>query len=210
MAAGRAVRRATIVVAVVAAISAAAFFPYAGRFLAVDDPLEPADVIFVLAGARIERWLEGVELYREGRASKILLSPGRADPAEEELRRRGVVLPADVELTRTAVLQLGVPPDAVIAPLVGVDNTAQEAALARRLALEAGWRRIIVVTSKYHARRTRFAFAREFRDTSIVTSVRTSRYDRSTPARWWRHRADIRSVTSELEKLLLYRLGLGE
>jgi uncharacterized SAM-binding protein YcdF (DUF218 family) len=164
----------------------------------------------VLAGARTERWLEGVELYREGWAPKILLSPGRADPAEEELRRRGVVLPADVELIRTAVLQLGVPADAVIAPRGGVDNTAQEAAMAKRLALEAGWRRIIVVTSKYHARRARFAFAREFRGTSIVTSLRASRYDRSTPERWWRHRADIRSVTSELEKLLLYRLGLGE
>ena len=38
----------------------------AGRFLAREDPLRPADVIFVLAGTRVERPLEAADLFRDG------------------------------------------------------------------------------------------------------------------------------------------------
>jgi hypothetical protein len=39
--------------------------------------------------------------------------------------------------------------------------------------------------------------------------MRASRYDTSAPDRWWTERADFRSVTSELQKLIAYKLGLG-
>jgi uncharacterized SAM-binding protein YcdF (DUF218 family) len=203
-------RRVAITLIVATVTATAAFLPFAGRFLAVEDPLERADGIVVLAGARAERWLEAVDLYREGWAPHILLSPGRFDAAEAELRRRGVTFPTSVELTRKALLELGVTAAAIAEIPGSVDNTAQEAVAARRIAVTAGWRRIIVVTSRYHARRSRFAFRREFRETSILTLIRASRYDPTVPARWWRNRADIRWVTSELEKLLLYWVGLGE
>jgi uncharacterized SAM-binding protein YcdF (DUF218 family) len=69
---------------------------------------------------------------------------------------------------------------------------------------------MIVVTSKYHSRRAGFAFRREFAGTSVQVIVRASRHDPSEPARWWRRRADVRSVSSELQKLAAYMLGLGE
>ena len=206
----RVLRRAAIGLIAIALLALAGFLPYAGQFLVVEDRLERADVIFVLAGSRAERWLEGVDLYHEGWAPRLMLSPGRIEEAEEELRRRRISFPAESELIRDAIVDLGVPAHAVLVMPGSVDNTAQEAAAARRLALEQGWRRILVVTSKYHSRRTRFAFRRAFHDTSIVVTIKTSRYDRSTPDRWWRNRTDIRWVSSELQKLLLYRLGLRE
>lgn len=203
-------RRAILLSLVAAAIPSVAFLKVAGQFLAVADPLQRSDVVLVLAGARTERWLEGAELYREGWAPLILLSPGRLDPGEDELRRRGVSFPTDVDLIRTALVQFGVPAEAIASLPGSVDNTAQEAAAARRLATKRGWRRIIVVTSSYHGRRVRFAFVREFVGTPVMVIVRGSRFDRSTPRRWWQHRPDVRAVTSELLKLLLYRLGLRE
>jgi uncharacterized SAM-binding protein YcdF (DUF218 family) len=91
-----------------------------------------------------------------------------------------------------------------------VDNTADEAAQMRTLALARGWKRLIVVTSKYHTRRTRFAFAREFRGTDIRVQVRGSRYDGASPDDWWKHRSDLRYVVSELQKLVAYQLGLSK
>jgi hypothetical protein len=38
---------------------------------------------------------------------------------------------------------------------------------------------------------------------------RGSRYDQSTPERWWRRRSDIRWLLSEVPKLGAYALGLG-
>ena len=210
---GRALVRACAFALLATVFAAAAFFPFAGRFLVREDPLEPAQAIFVLAGSRVSRWLEAVELYREGRAPLVILSPGRLEHSEMALRERGIRLPTEGEIARDAILQLDVPPHAVRVLPGSLDNTAHEAA-----ALHAFWRsapperrmnRIIVVTSRYHTRRTQFAFRREFADAPVALLVRASRFDEAQPARWWRHRADVRFVTSELQKLVLYALGLG-
>lgn len=190
-------------------LAAAAACPYAGHFLIVDEPLEPADAILVLAGPRTVRWLEGVELYREGRAPNIVISPGIVEEAEVELRRRGIDFPAEADLVKSAMVQLGIPAEVMTILPSPLDNTADEAAATRRLALQRGWTNIIVVTSKYHTRRTRFAFRREFGDTSLRVQVRGSRYDGARPDGWWRSRSDLRYVVSELQKLAAYRLGLG-
>jgi uncharacterized SAM-binding protein YcdF (DUF218 family) len=194
----------TLLIATIAAI------PYAGRFLVIDEPLEPADAILILAGPRTVRWLEGVDLYRSRLAPQVVISPGIVEAAEVQLRARGIRYPAEADLATDAMVQLGVPAAAISRLPGSVDNTADEAAQMRTLALARGWKRLIVVTSKYHTRRTRFAFAREFRGTDIRVQVRGSRYDGASPDDWWKHRSDLRYVVSELQKLVAYQLGLSK
>ncbi len=201
-------KRAVVVLSIAALLAAAAFLPYAGRFLVVNDPLERADVVFALAGSRVERWLEAADLYREGWAPRIVLSPGRTEAAAVRLRELGVRFPSDTDLVRDALIQLGVPAAAIIILPHDVDNTAQEAAAIRPIVQREAWKALIVVTSDYHARRTRLAFRREFGGTGVRVSVRTTRHGTATPSRWWTRRGDIRFVLSELQKLVLYRLGL--
>ena len=205
----RAIVRVSAVVIVLFLLGFACFMPFAGRYLVREDALEPADAIFVLAGGAVDRWLESIDLYRQQYAKAVILSPGRTEKAESELRARGIRLPTAAQIARDAMIQLGLPADAVQVMPGNLDNTAEEAEACRAFARDAGWRRVIVVTSPYHTRRTRFAFRREFRDSQIAVLVRASRHDESDPPRWWRHRADVRFVTSELQKLVLYGLGLG-
>src|SRR6185369_1832940 len=98
--------------------------------------------------------------YKEGYAPLIVLSPGRPEPGEALLRQRGIVFPSEVELERNALVQLGIPASAILATNGYVDNTAQEANLLRSMVAAHGWRRVIIVTSKYHTRRAAFAFRR--------------------------------------------------
>jgi uncharacterized SAM-binding protein YcdF (DUF218 family) len=193
----------------IAGIAALCFLPFAGRYLIVQDPLERSDLIVVLAGARAERWLEAVDLYRNGWAPRILLSGGRLEEAEVQLEQMGIRYPREAELARDAMVQMKIPSDAIAILSNSLDNTAQEAIAVHRMVEAAGYRRLIVVTSKYHTRRTSFAFSREFRGTPVRVLIRASQYDRAKPDRWWTDRADFRYVTSELQKLLVYRLGLG-
>ena len=202
--------RAAGAVLIVAFAALLLFLPFAGRFFAHQNPLEQSDVILVLAGARVERWLEAVDLYKEGWAPRIVISPGPVTRMEVELRTRGVRYPREGDLARDAVLALGVPAAAVTVLPDGVDNTAQEAAALKRNFSAAELRRLIVVTSPYHTRRAGFAFRREFADTGVRVVVRASRYSESEPARWWRHRGDVRYIVSELPKFLAYAAGLGE
>ena len=183
---------------------------YGGRFLQHDDPLQHADVIFVLAGTRLERALEALDLYKEGWAPRIVLSPGRPEPAERMIRARGIRFPLDVELTRDALVQLGIPSSAIVASDGYVDNTAQEANLLRAMVIANHWQRVIVITSKYHVRRAGFAFRRGLVHTTATVIMRATRYDPSDPANWWRYRADLRFAGSEWEKLILYWLGVAE
>ncbi len=118
-------------------------------------------------------------------------------------------IPTEFDLTRNALLQLGVPVDALITPDRIHDNTGEEAQTLRALARSRGWRRVIVVTSKYHLRRTALACRRAMAGSGVEIVMRGSRYDRATPGRWWARRSDIRWVASELPKFIAYSLGIG-
>lgn len=206
----RVVRRLLVVVAIVLAAAGVWGMVEGGRYLQHEDPLRKADAIFVLAGSRLERPLEAVDLYREGWAPIVALSPGRPEEVETMVRARGIRLPIDAELVRDAMTQMGVPASAIILNAGSVDNTAQEAGMLRTLAAERHWHTVIVVTSKYHTRRAGFAMRRALQGSSIDIIVRATRYDPSDPANWWRRRSDFRFALSEWQKLFAYRLGLAQ
>lgn len=206
----RVVIRTLAAIVLLLIVAGALFSRAAGRYLVVEDPLEKADAVVALAGARVERWLEVVDLFHAGWAPRVVLSNGRTDEVELQLRARGIRLPGEAEVARDAMVQMKVPAASIEILPMSVDNTAQEARAVRELAAANGWQRLIIVTSKYHSRRTAFAFRREFEGTPVQIRIRTSRYDRATPERWWRDRADFRYVTMEYQKLIAYRLGLGE
>jgi len=204
-----AVRRTVLALLVLAAAGCAWLALYGGRYLQHEDPLQKSDVIFVLAGTRVERLLEGYELYKEGYAPLIMLSPGRVEPGEAMLKARGIRFPSEEETGRDVLIQLGVPPAAIVAQSSSVDNTAQEATLLHDAVLSHGWKRVIVVTSKFHTRRAAFAFRRGLDGTGAAMIMRASRFDPADPARWWRTRPDLRFALSEWQKLIAYRLGVG-
>lgn len=203
------IRRTLLLLVILTAAGAGWFVHYGGRYLQHEDLLQKADVIFVLAGTRAERLLEGYHLYMEGYAPLILLSPGQVEPGEALLRARGIRFPSDHELARDVLVQMGVPPAAIQGPDRPVDNTAQEANLLRARVQSHGWKRVIVVTSKFHTRRSGFAFRRGLEGTGATVVMRASRFDPADPANWWRTRADFRFASTEWQKLILYRLGLG-
>lgn len=204
-------RRLRIVLGLGVLLIAAAVsgFVGVGQFLTADQPLEKADAIFIFAGTLAERPLEAGDLFREGYAPRIVVTRATRDQATFQLEKRGVRIPTDDDLSREVLLQLGVPADALIIPTFVHDNTAEEARTLRELALKYKWRRVILVSSKYHLRRVSLATRRALRGTDVETVVRGSRYDESVPDRWWTRRRDIRWVASEVPKLVAYTLGFG-
>ena len=205
----RLLRFATILVSALV-VSALLCLPFVGRFLSRTDPLQRSDLIVVLAGARVDRWLEAVELFKEGWAPRIVLSPGQVSALEVKLRGEGLKLPREGDIARDAVLSLGVPAGAVTVMPGGVDNTAAEAATLHRMLTAGSVHRVIVVTSTYHVRRAGYAFEREFKGSGIEIVARGSRYTEAQPARWWTRRDDVRFIMNEAPKYLVYVLGLGE
>ena len=181
-----------------------------GSFLAPESPLTKADAIFVFAGTQAERPLEAADLYRAGYAPVLVLTRPTEEPAVEFLAKRGIDLPAKFALMRDVLRRLEIPDAAIIVPDRIHDNTAQEAATLRTLAIDHRWKRVILVSSKYHMRRVGMTSRRALRGTNVTVVLRASRYDPSTPERWWQHRADIRTMLWELPKVISYAAGMGE
>ena len=121
---------------------AAACFVNAGRMLvdprAMDTPGQ-ADAIVVLAGTEADRWLEAYDLWREGRAPLIVLSPGFRDAGALALIERGIALPSPADIARDAMVrQMRVPPAAVEIFEGPLDNTTAEAEATARAARARG------------------------------------------------------------------------
>lgn len=206
---GGRLRRALIITLLLLAAAAVYAFINLGSWLAPEDPLTKADAIFVLAGTVAERPLEAVDLYRNGYAPSILLTRELPEPATRVAATRGADLPERYELNLQMLLQLGVPRSAIVLPDRVHDNTASEAQTLRDEAREHGWKKVIVVSSKYHLRRVALVCRRQLRGTQVKIVLHATRYDPSTPERWWTRRSDIRWIVSELPKLLAYSIGAG-
>lgn len=202
-------RRTLAAVALIALVLATYGFTQVGRFLTKEDPLQKADAIAVLAGTSMDRPLEAADLYKDGYAPRIVLTHEMREASYGALAARGVTVPAEADEQREILVRLGVPTNAIVLPMRIHDNTAQEAQTFRELAMKNGWRRIIVVTSKYHLRRAGFAIRREMGGTGVEIEMHGTRYEEVNPDRWWTTRSDLRWVLDEGAKLIAYELGLG-
>ena len=177
-------RGLTTAAVLVTGVGILACAPFLGRFLSVEDPLDLADAIYVLGGSRADRPLEAADLYEAAYAGHIVLSDGYADSATRLLRQKGFRVPGDADTARTILLQLGVPEEAIVILPGNPGSTRDEAITIRTLALEKGWRTIIVVTSKLHTRRARLAMQRYLDPAGVRVIMRGSRYDGADPLRY--------------------------
>jgi uncharacterized SAM-binding protein YcdF (DUF218 family) len=170
----------------------------AGQFWVVDEPAAKSDALIVLGDDNYaaDRSFHAAELYREGIAP-VVVTCGRmlrqsvsiADVMEHDLESFGVPAKAIVKLSHRA------------------GNTREEAVEAARLIQTRGWKHVVVVTSNYHARRTRFIYGRvlpsnvSFR----VSGARDSEFD---PSRWWETRQGQKLFMSELAGYVVARWEL--
>ncbi len=176
-----------------------------GRYLVVEDPPTPADVIAVPSGSFPDRILEAVALYKAGLAPRILICRERENAAYKRLRVLGVAVPRGFELNREVALQLGVPAQALVVVDQPPGSTFSEARVVLEYARRHGYGSILLVTSKYHTRRASRIY-RHLAGGSERIVVRAARDDAFRADAWWRNRAWTRRVVIEYEKLAVFLL----
>jgi len=160
----------------------------AARLFIVDEALQPADAIVVLGDDNYpgDRARRAAELYQGRWAPKVVVS-GRY------LRPYANV----AELMKRDVMESGVGEGAVVPLAHFAANTREEAYAVRNLIREERWRRVIVVTSNYHTRRSRYIFRRAL-DHDVEVRVAAAGDRDFMPAGWWNSRAGVRIFFREL------------
>lgn len=144
------------------------------------------DAVVVLAGGkgRIE---EGVRLYRQGRGERLFLigvdpSVRKSDLFAEKAGERGG--------------------DGVYLEKVS-RNTLENAILARQMLMQYNVRSMLLITSRYHMKRSLLLFRQVFpKDVAIYPYPVT--VNPSTEG-WWSHGGSVRLLFSEFYKYCLFR-----
>jgi uncharacterized SAM-binding protein YcdF (DUF218 family) len=206
----RTVRVALIALLALAGLAALAHRPLlraTGQALVVDDPRERADAIVVVAGSTPSREETAAGLYREGWAPRVLVSrqfvPGRTQRLIDMGVRR-----LDFQGESVAALEkYGVPRGAIVALDQPVEITETELRAVAAAARDRGWRRVILVTSPFHARRVHVIWRRE--SGGIEGRLATVPDECAAGDAWWRRRRCSESVLHEYLGLLALYLHIS-
>jgi uncharacterized SAM-binding protein YcdF (DUF218 family) len=174
-----------------------------GNFLVVSQPPLPSDAIVVLAGGDPGRALEAADLYQAHMAPYVVVTTETPPKMFEDAKRHGVELFQTYENYVRTLRGYGVPEQNIlrIEPYVG--DTLDELTRVRDLAREKQWKRLIIVTSNFHTRRS-WLVCRYVLQPEIAATVIASKYDSFNPSAWWTTQGQVRTFSIEAEKLLTY------
>ena len=180
----------------------------AAAALVVPDGAPPrADAIVVLggSGAYVERTGLAAQLYREGRAPRVVLT-NDGEPGGWSVERDRTVY--FVERAADELQRAGVPAAAVETLPQPVSNTYEEAQRVRAYAEHAGLHTLIVVTSAYHSRRVLWTWRRVLEGSGVTFGLRTAAPGAQTAPRalWWLSRRGWQDVAGEYVKLAYYQV----
>jgi uncharacterized SAM-binding protein YcdF (DUF218 family) len=166
----------------------------------VSDPVVPADAVAVLGGGLETRPFAAADLYKRGIAKRILLAGVKLSPTEKL-----AILPSHVELNRTVLIKLDVPPEAIGTFGSDVSNTFEEARALIRWGEANGAKDIIVPTEIFSSRRVRWILGKEAAATGVrvhIVALAPLEYGVDD---WWRHSEGVVTFQNEIIKYLYYR-----
>jgi len=179
----------------------------AAEALIVRSELKHADALAVLAGSSTyeERARYAAQLFKEGRASRILLTNDNLRSGYSAKDDRN---PLFVELALEELKRQGVPADSITILPGTVSSTYEEVLSLRQYADEKKLSSLLIVTSAYQSRRAFWTMRRVFHDSGIAIGLAAvdpgSQSPRSTT--WWRYRLGWQMVPGEYLKLAYYRV----
>jgi uncharacterized SAM-binding protein YcdF (DUF218 family) len=161
---------------------------WAGNAWIAEDPLEHADALIVLSDDNVdgERAAHAALLYQRGLAP-VVVGSGR------RMRRYAGI----AELMEHDLEAHGVPKGAIVRFAHDAESTREEAELLEKLVRERRWRRVIVVTSNYHARRARYIFRRVF-PPQVDVRVAGAPDENFDPGTWWEKRSGMKRMFQEV------------
>ena len=159
-----------------------------GRYLVVDMPPQKSDVIVVLSGAGGPRTQHAVSLYHQGVAPILLMTGGASYHVSE------------AHFMKDYAVSLGVPSENIMLE-PRARSTYENVRFSLSILKEQNLRDVVVVTSKYHTRRS-YQLFRQAWDGSMGDLVMVGAPDGVDYANWWNDYEMSQSVLTEWFKIL--------
>ncbi len=172
-----------------------------GNLLISSDPPVPADAIYVLGGASLDRGTAAVELLNDGIAP-IAFCLGELVP--QSLEGEGLFIP-EGQLIANVMLRAGADPAKVEVILEGTSTWEESEAILDH-AIENAFDTVMIVSTDFHSRRVGMVFRDRFRKQGIKVYVHGAPSSEYDSRRWWESEQGLMMVNNEYVKLIYYWL----
>lgn len=199
-------RRLVILIGLLGAVVLWPLLAWAGaHLLIVKSEIALADAIVVMSGSstHIERADWAAKLYREGRAPVVILTDDRLIAGWDRKEERN---PYFYELAKRELVNRGVPESKIQVVSDIALGTYEESLGVRDYASAHKLKRLLIVTSAYHTRRTLWSLRHACEGSGIEIGIDSPPPGWQTPApsRWWWRRWGWKVVAGEYVKLVYY------
>lgn len=167
-----------------------------GRTLVSQDPAAPADIAVLLAG----------DMYGERMATAASLVESKLVPRVLVSGPHGVYGTWESDLAIDWAVKQGRPREWFVPLHMDADSTVEEVNALIPWLREHQMKRIIVVTSNFHTRRSREIWRSLAKDFDVrLVAAPCREFD---PDQWWRSRRGRKTFLLEWQKTFAWRLGL--
>ena len=191
-----------IVLLVVAFIFRTPLLQAAGNFLIQEDEPENVDAIFVLGGNTFDRCNYAVELYDKG-YSELIVTMGANSP--QVLESLGMPPMVDALIGQEQILGGGVPLEN-IDPLQEGTSTMEESNSILSYSKAHEFKKIMIISDKFHLRRVRMVFEDKFVEDGIEVVFCGAPNSHYKEDAWWQSEIGLIMVNNEYVKLLYYKM----
>lgn len=175
--------------------------PYALVWLDVGETPRRADAIFVLLGDDDVRPFAAAALYKTGFAPRIVFGATAQRPTK-------FIRPKHL-LFRDVMVKRGVVESDIQFIGAGVDNTMRESEALRLYLRDHPDFRVLVLTTHFHTRRTRWSLRRSLGADAQRLHFVSSGHDSFDAYNWWEFDRGFELITSEYVKLVAYWILYG-
>ncbi len=167
-----------------------------GKYLVFQTALKPADVIVVLGGGEKERAYQGIKLFKEKYAKKIIFTGEKLDvPFLEEVHW--------AQLAKKEAVLNGIEEKDIIIVLES-HSTYDDALLIKKIVKKYEFKSLIIVTEPYHIKRAFFVFKKRFKKSAVNLMFYPVQDSWFSANNWWFSEKGLVRVNNEYIKFIYY------
>ena len=178
-----------------------------GNYLIVEQEAQKADLIVCIAGEDAVRAPAVIDAFNKGLAPYIYRAKKVEPDGFDYIKKRMKDYPDGYDMFISILKGFGIPEKVILSTDKRVENITEEAMEVRKLALDKGFKSIIVVTSPINSRRAWVTFQKVFKNDDIKIISLPSPYQSFNPKDWWNSPRWIKELIFEYQRLIYLKIA---
>ncbi|MBL4706786.1 MAG: YdcF family protein [Flavobacteriales bacterium] len=172
-----------------------------GGFLIYEDELQKVEVAFILGGNSRIRAERAAEVYKDGFSDRFVCTGSHYNDAAKYFN----IPNTEATLTKGFLEKMDVPTDQIEAMKAGT-STREEAVFILEKCHEEGWKKILIISDRFHTRRIHQVFDTKFANEGIEVLITGVANDKYSEEEFWKKERGVVMVIEEYIKMVYYFL----